>query len=621
MDEARPQVTDDEEATVSTTESVKQATKRAAATKLYEVDYVGNETFVMSSLNLLLQRSEEPIKNDEAKLSARGLHHRPRERHVKEFNSAHAVITNWQRRERKEKKAKISAQLVPPLYQRALTYERMKQFDLAANDYTMILGVGEDASAYFNRSGCYHALGDTVRALEDITKAISLDPSNFAYRSNKALLLRQQGQYFPEAINETMIGRAILTLPEFVKSQLAQNGGTGEILIAPSQLRKLKLPVDPVSAVLALPREERTPKALECVIDFLSRLKFFAPFVADNKLMQTIAGKVELTRHSDGDYIFEEGMKGEHFYMILDGEVSIVKTKKNEDGFVLSSTVLVKLFRGQTFGETALESAGGFRTAGAMASSQTGTALLSMHVDDYKQIILSAKLLLRGEVRLMLETSSAFQEFSNEALDSLAEKAVLRYFGTNKEIFKAGDPSKTLYIVKQGIVRITKEIKRVHVNDLTGAEKFNEPPGLWVLEKPFKEPGYGGPSSGGKDKNQLAASMGYTSGHFGAGAGAGKTLGMTVGVLASGQVFGELAVLCPGLPSPVTATSFTPVEIYCLDSEAVLAAGAKFSRSCMNSLNDGIAMHNPPAEKLAYFFREKYNNRKLEKNVLEALKF
>ena len=298
---------------MSTTESVKQATKRAAATKLYEVDYVGNETFVMSSLNLLLQRSEEPIKNDEAKLSARGLHHRPRERHVKEFNSAHAVITNWQRRERKEKKAKISAQLVPPLYQRALTYERMKQFDLAANDYTMILGLGEDASAYFNRSGCYHALGDTVRALEDITKAISLDPSNFAYRSNKALLLRQQGQYFPEAINETMIGRAILTLPEFVKSQLAQNGGTGEILIAPSQLRKLKLPVDPVSAVLALPREERTPKALECVIDFLSRLKFFAPFVADNKLMQTIAGKVELTRHSDGDSIFEEGMKGEHF--------------------------------------------------------------------------------------------------------------------------------------------------------------------------------------------------------------------------------------------------------------------------------------------------------------------
>ena len=320
-------------------------------------------------------------------------------------------------------------------------------------------------------------------------------------------------------------------------------------------------------------------------------------------------------------------MKGEHFYMILDGEVSIVKTKKDEDGFVLSSTVLVKLFRGQTFGETALESAGGFRTAGAMASSQTGTALLSMHVDDYKQIILSAKLLLRGEVRLMLETSSAFQEFSNEALDSLAEKAVLRYFGTNKEIFKAGDPSKTLYIVKQGIVRITKEIKRVHVNDLTGAEKFNEALGLWVLEKPFKEPGYAGPSSGGgKDKNQLAAAMGYTAGHVGAGAGAGSGAGsgglrVTVGVLASGQVFGELAILCPGLPSPVTATSFTPVEIYCLDSEAVLAAGAKFSRSCMNSLNDGIAMHNPPAEKLAYFFREKYNNRKLEKNVLEALKF
>ena len=40
--------------------------------------------------------------------------------------------------------------------------------------------------------------------------------------------------------------------------------------------------------------------------------------------------------------------------MVLDGEVSIVKV--SPDG--LKTTVLVKLFRGHTFGDTALESKG-----------------------------------------------------------------------------------------------------------------------------------------------------------------------------------------------------------------------------------------------------------------------
>jgi hypothetical protein len=39
----------------------------------------------------------------------------------------------------------------------------------------------------------------------------------------------------------------------------------------------------------------------------------------------------------------------------------------------------------------------------------------------------------------------------------------------------------------------------------------------------------------------------------------------TVGVLGSGQVFGELAVLDTEVPSPVTAISSTAVELYCFD--------------------------------------------------------
>lgn len=606
--------------------------------KLHEIDYV-NETFVVSRLNLLQRHSDEPIKSDEAKLSARGVHHRSKERHTRDFASANAIITNAQQREKKERNAKISAQLVPPLFQRALAYERMNQLENAIADYKMILSAGKNASAYFNRAGIHFSMGNHAKALDDLNAAIKLDPLNGAYRNNKALVLRSQGLYF-EAINETMVNRAIITLPEFVKSQVAQGG---EILINSTQLGKIKPPIDPIAQILSRPREERTPKNIQCVVDFLSRLKFFAPFAKDHKLMQTIALKVELNRYHRDEFIFEEGMKGEHFYMVLDGEVSIVKCKKNTDGFVTNTTVLVKLFRGQTFGETALESVGGFRSAGALATSVTDAALLSMHVDDYRSVVLGYKLVLRGEVRLMLESCPAFRELSPQALDTLAESAILRSFNTGIEIIKAEDPSRTLYIVKMGIVRLTKQISKPSVAgvklDVAAGQPYKQSPGLWVLEKAFKEPTEGemaalqadGKELQGPGRRGLSIQAKVLK-EMGMSAVAppdpadelknkGKAIEVTVGVVASGQLFGELAVLVPGQPSPISAYSVTPVELYCFTGESILAAGAKFSQVCIGALHDGISLHNPPAEKLAFYYRDKYAAETLRQGTLKEMKF
>ena len=95
---------------------------------------------------------------------------------------------------------------------------------------------------------------------------------------------------------------------------------------------------------------------------------------------------------------------------------------------------------------------------------------------------------------------------------------------------------------------------------------------------------------------------------------------MTVGVVASGQLFGELAVLCPGLPSPISALSVTPIELYCFSGESILAAGAKFSQACFAALQDGIALHNPPAEKLAFYYRDKFAAEMLKHETLKVLK-
>ena len=72
--------------------------------RLHEIDYV-NDSFVVSKLNLLQRHSDEPIKSYEAKLSARGVHHRSMERHLRDFASANALITNAQKHDNKDKMA------------------------------------------------------------------------------------------------------------------------------------------------------------------------------------------------------------------------------------------------------------------------------------------------------------------------------------------------------------------------------------------------------------------------------------------------------------------------------------------------------------------------------------
>ena len=79
-------------------------------------------------------------------------------------------------------------------------------------------------------------------------------------------------------------------------------------------------------------------------------------------------------------------------------------------------------------------------------------------------------------------------------------------------------------------------------------------------------------------------------------------------------------MLNPGEPSPTTAISSTPSEVFLLDGELVLSLGAKYSNKCMNALTEGITLHNPPAEKLAYFFRAKYVQERQMKDVLTMMK-
>jgi CRP-like cAMP-binding protein len=602
--------------------------------QLFEIDYVGNKSFVASQRNILMKRCDEPFGiNLEAKLSARGLHHRQREEFQRECKESTAIILNSIKEDKGAKKGnKPKAQLLQPYFQRALSFERLGQLDRAQIDYDKVLLIDPNhTSALYNKSNLFYETNNMDKSLEYLNQAIRLDPMNLTYRNNKARILRRQGEYM-DAIQETMIHRAIETQPEFMKGEFESGHDPN---VDSSGLKRKSLPKDPILVVLSLPKIERKKKYMAAVVDFISQLKFFSAFKNSPSRLDEIASHAELTTYEKGEFIFEEGMLGEHFYMILDGEVSIVKCKKKEDtGEIYKTNVLVRLFRGHTFGETALESKGGVRSAGALASQPT--ALLGLHVDIYSKIVGAYKAQIRAEVCLVLSNCPAFSELTPESLQQLANSALVRSFGSNKQIQTSGEKSNYLYIVKHGLIKLIKKLKKPKVNNIkvftpySGKVQKDETPGLWVLEKSYTTPmdndgglkrkgGASGPTNKGEvdpfkveDIDPSSIDPAYAL--------AADDTEFTVGVIASGQIFGELAVLNPGAPAPTTAISSTPCEVFCLDGETVLKLGAKYSQKCMSALTEGITLHNPPAEKLGYFFRQKYVRERQMKNIMSMLK-
>ena len=206
----------------------------------------------------------------------------------------------------------------------------------------------------------------------------------------------------------------------------------------------------------------------------------------------------------------------------------------------------------------------------------------------------------------MLSTCKVFATWESAHLDRLADHVVVQTFGANSVLMSRGMPVKKLCIIKRGVLKITKDIvapvvcpgKDSGEAGGAGGPGFDEEgPGLWVLPKNWKDK-LNPPDEGW---------------------GGGDMKSFTVGVLGSGQVFGELAVLAPDTPSPTSAVSFTHLEVYCIDSDLILSMGARFNANTINVLNESFNLSNPPVDKISHFHRANVTWENKKKKILNAI--
>lgn len=361
----------------------------------HAIDFIGTGTFQVSQLDVLQKRSIELIKTTESNLSARGLHHRSKDYFMKDVRASTAVIQQALLQGVRDPKNNntSSVYLKSQYFQRALGYERLDDLDRAIEDYGRCLAIDPQcAVAYFNRGGLYYSQGKLDLATLDYDKAIELEPSKQIYHTNRALIYRRRG-LFTEATSDTLVSKNISN------SRFIRSHDPAAIRVElKKQISILSHDEDPVVTFLKKPFSEREDSGdIRYLIDFLKSIKFFHGIASEPNVMRNCAKKVRLMKYEKDHVIFNEGDRGKSFYVILDGEVAIVKMMRLLDSEKTKTEVLVKLFRGQTFGETALDNEMGVRTAGAIASQPSH--LLVMDVEDYKRIFANYRLQLRNDIR------------------------------------------------------------------------------------------------------------------------------------------------------------------------------------------------------------------------------
>lgn len=420
---------------------------------------------------------------------------------------------------------------------------------------------------------------------------------------------------------------------------------------------------DPILKSLAIPCGQRSDHDLVPIIDFIRGLRFFQLFTKYPETVRQVAQLLELQTVLNGGHVFFEGQPGDEFYIVLDGEISIVKKKRISAymDFITENVTLVKLSCGQTFGETALDSTDGLRTASAVASKRS--SLLMLRREDYHVILFHFKIWLQSAVSACLRSgTSIFRHLHSDAIEALAARAVVRSFSINTEIFAENSRLSSLMIVKSGIVRLMKGMTVDAMNSavVESKGKFNRqgqsmcpatptpgksrmpslamvattgslterhplsppretPPGYWLLQgsqeylnssKPMRV----------VTKNALGADT-ITEIHR-------ETIQsltvakeqFTVSVLMQGEVLGEICILGPEQLSAVSAFASTAVELYCIDNEVLFQNNVHLDEAVMAALLDDWKFRNPPVGEVKKAFQTKYEWEISKKFLLKKLR-
>jgi putative peptide zinc metalloprotease protein len=170
--------------------------------------------------------------------------------------------------------------------------------------------------------------------------------------------------------------------------------------------------------------------------------------------LSRIAENLEIERFAAGKTIIRQGDRGDKFYIIESGNVSIWQLKPDgEEEFV------VKAGSGQYFGEIALVTNA---PRNATVRAETPVSLLSLRKRDFDRLVrqyvnLSDPTSTNVRYSWLLRGMPIFDGLDSYQLDQLVERLQTERFKTGEVVVRTGDPGDKFYIVESGELIVAQE--------------------------------------------------------------------------------------------------------------------------------------------------------------------
>lgn len=212
------------------------------------------------------------------------------------------------------------------------------------------------------------------------------------------------------------------------------------------------------------------------VVEYPERLPTIPLFShLDEDAFIEVLAKLKLRRYSNDEVVIRQGERGESFYMVADGDVTVVRDKDQQ------RVVLGALHRGSVFGEMALVSDEP-RQASAVAKGDVDVlemrradlVVAASHLDGVKRAL---KAFTRERfLGNLTATHPFFTSFSKDERHRVMEQFAPVSFEAGGEMIAEGEAGPGLFLLLGGTADVSKDAsgERVHLATLRAADLCGE---------------------------------------------------------------------------------------------------------------------------------------------------
>ena len=190
----------------------------------------------------------------------------------------------------------------------------------------------------------------------------------------------------------------------------------------------------------------KTPKEIELIRNSLAKHFIFTKL--NENYISIIIHHMKLYNLKNSELIFEQGQPGNNFYVVSKGKLEVVVNSKR----------IKLLSSGDSFGEVAL-----LHNTPRTASVYTITNCSLWCVDrkTFRRTVEALESMNYEENQKFINTIPIFETLTLAQKDTVLHSLTSHYFSPGSPIVNEGDPGDLLYIIKEGIVLVTKNNQEV----------------------------------------------------------------------------------------------------------------------------------------------------------------